>query len=369
MDSDRTALTTDKAVGCLVGGAVGDALGAPVEFESWRSITRRYGLNGIGDLPMPGPFTDDTQMTLFTAEGIIRASVRGRTRGVWDPSLIIYHAYLRWLYTQGAAWPPLSEAYSAILGGPITPEPDGWLVHDRRLHHRMAPGNTCLSALQSGSMGKLERRINDSKGCGAVMRVAPVGLAMWRQSAQDVYELGCQTAAITHGHGDGIAPAGALAVMIAELVRGANVPQAVASALGHTGGSTKSLLERAVNLSSEPFDPSKLNDELGEGWVGDEALAIAVACAISSDNFEAAVLRAVNHSGDSDSTGSICGNLMGTALGASAVPSRWKTKLGARDLLDTVAADLVLEATTPPDEPDSAGEGAPLWWWRRYPGW
>jgi hypothetical protein len=84
--------------GCLVGGAVGDALGAPVELLPWERIRELYGPDGVtGTVVGPGgqaQVTDDTQMTLFTAEGLIRASVRS-DRGVCHPPSVL-HRERRW---------------------------------------------------------------------------------------------------------------------------------------------------------------------------------------------------------------------------------------------------------------------------------
>src|SRR5918993_271937 len=94
-----------QAIGCLLGGAVGDALGAGIEFDSWASIARRHGPDGVTDFVdaygRRGAITDDTQMTMFTAEGLIRASVRQRERGICHAPSVIRHAYLRWIWTQG----------------------------------------------------------------------------------------------------------------------------------------------------------------------------------------------------------------------------------------------------------------------------
>lgn len=94
----------DAIRGCLIGGAVGDALGAPVEFLNRDAILRNYGGDGVtgyvefGD--GTGAVTDDTQMTLFTAEGLLRAIVRLNGRGICDPVAVVKNAYQRWLKTQ-----------------------------------------------------------------------------------------------------------------------------------------------------------------------------------------------------------------------------------------------------------------------------
>src|SRR5579883_1882250 len=135
----------DRFLGCLLGGAVGDALGAPVEFWSLAEIRGRLGPAGVTEyLPAygrRGAITDDTQMTLFTAEGLLRADNRGREKGIADPLAVVHRAYLRWLRTQDER-------------PPARPDPeDGWLLALPELHSRRAPGNTCLSALRSGRVG------------------------------------------------------------------------------------------------------------------------------------------------------------------------------------------------------------------------
>src|SRR6056297_938049 len=91
---------------CLLGGAVGDALGAPIEFLSLSQIRAKYGENGITDYVEfendTGEFTDDTQMTLFTSEALLRAYHRAMLKGIGGAlPIIAHHSYLRWLHTQG----------------------------------------------------------------------------------------------------------------------------------------------------------------------------------------------------------------------------------------------------------------------------
>jgi ADP-ribosylglycohydrolase len=89
----------ERTVGCFLGGAVGDALGAPVEFLSLDQIRQQFGADGIGDFSVAygriGAVTDDTQMTLFTAEGIIRTYQRARDRGQASYLGVLTYAYLR----------------------------------------------------------------------------------------------------------------------------------------------------------------------------------------------------------------------------------------------------------------------------------
>jgi ADP-ribosylglycohydrolase len=353
----------DRTRGCLLGGAVGDALGAPVEFSSLSEIRRRFGPRGVTGMIEASPaVTDDTQMTLFTAEGLIRASVRGRTKGICHPPSVVRHAYLRWLHTQGLSW---EEARHGEFGD----QPDGWLVGERRLHRRRAPGNTCLSALSTRQFGTCDEPLNDSKGCGGVMRVAPVGLFV--PDPAESFALASELAALTHGHPSGWISAGAFGAMISCIVDGASVRDAVADGLsrararrGHE--ETTAALHAAIDLACDGMPSPEALETLGGAWVGEEALAIGVCCALAAPDFRTGVLAAVNHSGDSDSTGAICGNLLGARYGIDDVPAEWIGAIDVADVVTQIADDLVRERVDPPS---SGADDVPDDWWQRYPGW
>lgn len=344
--------------GCLLGGAVGDALGAAVEFLSTEQIRIRFGPHGVQDLAPAygrlGAITDDTQMTLFTAEGLIRADNRYREKGICHSPTVVYHAYLRWLETQGIHPPyPFPEIRS------------GWLLDLPDLWQRRAPGTTCLTALQSGVMGTVDRPLNDRKGCGGVMRVAPVGLI----GPGDPFQLGCELAAITHGHPSGYLAAGFLALVIDAIVAGHDLETAIALARDELRRwpdheECLAAVESALRLADEgPPTPERVA-RLGEGWVAEEALAIALYCALTAgDSFERGVLAAVNHSGDSDSTGAITGNILGALLGPQAIPQRWLEPLELRPEIEQLALDLYHHFGNPGEIPDPTAD------WERYPGW
>lgn len=351
----------ERIRGCVLAGAVGDALGGPVEFMSWGEIRRRFGSAGVTEPVSPARFTDDTQMTLFTVEGLIRAWVRGRARGICHPPGVVRHAYLRWLHTQGIPWARAGAHFAED-----NPDPDGWLVRDQALHRRMAPGNTCLSALRAGGTGTVTEPANDSKGCGAVMRAAPIGFFF--ATPAEAWDMACEIAAITHGHPDGIYPAGVLAVTIRLIADGQRLPDAIRNAaeFAPRDSGTWQALERAFALASGgPPDPDVMNRSLGQGWTGDEALAIAACCALSAATPAAAILAAVNHSGDSDSTGSITGNIIGACHGTAALPDGWLDALDDREIVAQLAADAATELLDPPGGEDDVPEE----WWDRYPGW
>jgi ADP-ribosylglycohydrolase len=341
--------SSDRTRGCLLGGAVGDALGAPVEFISLRQIRDRYGPDGITDLDRSygrvGAITDDTQMTLFTADGLLRWIAAGQGTPTGDARPHLYRAYLRWLDTQDADVP--SHLYGER----------GWLHRVEALHEPRAPGTTCLDALRSGGMGTRDQPLNHSKGCGGVMRAAPAGLI----GADDPFALGCDLAAITHSHPAGYLSAGFLAHLIHEVVAGHTLRDAVAGALRRLGSEaeakeTEAAVGRSLELVESGAPEPETVERIGGGWVGEEALAIAVFCSLVHENdFEAGVRLAVNHSGDTDSTGAITGNILGALLGLPAIPTRWLAHLELREEIDQVANDLAVQYRHEPD------------WVRRYP--
>lgn len=321
---------------------MGGALGAPVEFMSLTEIQRAFGSNGIRDyVPVygrHGAITDDTQMTLFTAEGLLRAYVRAETRGLCHPPSVIRYAYLRWLHTQGVVLPSQVEFL------------DGWLIGHRELFSRRAPGLTCLSALQKS---KGSTATNTSKGCGGVMRVAPVGMLaanFWdvdtdtQQQARS-FNLGVGSAAITHGHPTGQLPAGVFAVTIAMILTGFSLREAVEQALNQLRqhadyAETLQAIEHAIELAEQDGVGGATYQSLtalGEGWVAEEALAISIYCALTAHSFEEGVVFSVNHSGDSDSTGAIAGNLLGAMQGVEAIPERWLKPLELCDVITAIA--------------------------------
>jgi len=327
--------------GSLLAGAVGDALGYAVEFDRSEAIRKLVGDAGVRrylDLrgnPPVAPISDDTQMTLFTAEGMLWAKEHG-----YDFVFGVYEAYLDWLKTQE----------SKELGSDR--RPGSYLMQQPGLFSPRAPGNTCLSALRSGKIGSTMQPINPtrpSKGCGGVMRVAPCGMMkmMDCDDPADVYlHQGAEAAAITHGHPLGWLPA----AMLSEVVHLCLAEQcdsllevvevALARLMKVWGDSVEAeefeaLIEKAIALVDSDLADEHAIGRLGEGWVGDEALAIAVYCCLKHpENMTDCLCAAVTHKGDSDSTGAVAGNILGAWLGADAIDEEHLAQLELRDVIE-----------------------------------
>lgn len=341
----------DRIRGSLIGGAIGDALGYPVEFiYSFEGIQARYGERGITRLDTKlhwldedeqagkAVVSDDTQMTLFTANGLLNAKKQGISLKYG-----ICRAYIEWYLTQiGMKSPKYKEC---------------WISDVPELNHRRAPGNTCMTALDLIFRGK--EPMNNSKGCGGVMRIAPIPLYAAvhdRMSIEEADLLAGEAAEITHQHPLGYISAALMSHIIYRLALDIEptqdsmkryIMEGVAEirkqyqAHHNDVECMAELAERAILLQDNGKTDLENIGHLGEGWTGEEALAIALYCALKHfDCFEEAMIAAVNHGGDSDSTGAVTGNILGAAIGYEAIPQFYKHDLEMHDLILHMADDL-----------------------------
>lgn len=350
----------DAIRGCIYGGAAGDALGYPVEFMTEESIFSKYGKKGITEFdkdPQTGKalISDDTQMTLFTANGLLVGDTRGKLRGIqgW-PRVYVAYAYLDWLLTQQSSLEEVNRHERFTKNGGRS-----WLLDVPELYSRRAPGITCLSALEKEWNGEsfgdyVKAKRNNSKGCGGIMRVAPI--AVDYQTDMDTLDMeGAQLAAITHGHSLGYMPAAVLVHIINRIVfpeGGERQPlkdiilearDSVAKIFAvdpHLRELTD-IIDLAIRLSENGEDDLDNIHRLGEGWVAEETLGISLYCALRYQNdFSAGIIAAVNHKGDSDSTGAVTGNILGALIGYRAIDEKWKKDLELSDVILEIADNL-----------------------------
>lgn len=338
-EEERKRRVKDCIRGSLMAGATGDALGYPVEFMSRNAILARYGDKGITRFKLDSDgkalVSDDTQMILFTANGMLMGLTRGYMRGIGgDPKDYVDGAYIDWYYTQTVNKKSERDDFHYT-----------WLRDLPELAHRRAPGITCLNACES----LLAHRDveNNSKGCGGIMRVAPMGLldASFKESGgsgfyyKTVYlaEAGAHIARVTHLHPLGYLPAALMTLLLSRIVP--LTPDEVKESIidiindgldvmmnmyGNDYAKYKEYLRaltlKAVNLAHSNISDIQAIMQLGEGWTAEEAWAISLYCVIRHvDNMKEAIIAAVNHDGDSDSTGSITGNIMGAIYGYEAI--------------------------------------------------
>lgn len=351
--------------GSLMAGAAGDALGYPVEFMSRNAILSRYGNKGITqfELDQDGKalVSDDTQMTLFTANGMLMGVTRGCMRGIggW-PEQYVDGAYIDWYYTQTGRLKDFCTRDDYHYT---------WLRDLPELAHRRAPGTTCMSACES--LIHNNEPNNNSKGCGGIMRVAPMGLfaaAFESNQGRCLYNTkglamaGATIAKTTHLHPLGYLPAALMTLLIARVVPFSpeevkfSIVEIVNDGLdilmqmeGDDNCADKEFLKRitmeAVRLAQSDVPDDKAIRQLGEGWTADEAWAISLFCVIRHiDSMKDAIIAAVNHDGDSDSTGSITGNIMGAIYGYEAIKKEHLFCPGGKKFEDTIELSNIILA-------------------------
>ncbi len=343
----------NRIKGCLIGGAVGDALGYAIEFYSENRIFAKYGESGITEYELDSYsnkalVSDDTQMSMFTANGVIVCDTIQAEQGITKkPREIVADSYLDWMFTQEHGYSEREKKESRV----------SWLLDVPEMFSQRAPGLTCMSALEDlKSKGKTENYLaykrNNSKGCGGVMRVAPLG-CRFDENIKKLDEEGAQLAAITHSNPLGYMPGAVLVHIIQRAVfdrKNDTLKDIVIDAINTVCGvfendENTAVLKELINLAIELSENSDtdLNNihRLGDGWVGDEALAMAIYCALRYHNdFSKGIIAAVNHKGDSDSTGAVTGNILGAWLGFDSIDDKWKKNLELFDVILELADDL-----------------------------
>lgn len=307
-------LNIDQLAGCLLGGALGDALGYPVEFEKVSQMSQDHDFDKIVDKLI---VSDDTQMTLFTANALL---LDGNLR------INTWNCYQDWLETQ------FKQGKSELSHRPIS-----WLMEYPEMYASREPGRTCLMTLMRGIPGDLNEPINQSKGCGALMRVAPLAFI----DREDLYLVAIENSALTHGHQMSHIASAALVGLLRYISEGETLCDSVSLMRQDIKrifmGSLEvkvfdDLLQQAIFASEKDFDDMEIISRLGEGWVAEETLAIALYCSLKySNDLKKALRVAVLHDGDSDSTGSVTGQMLGTLLGAKKLPQEEIKRL---DLLE-----------------------------------
>jgi ADP-ribosylglycohydrolase len=304
--------------GCLLGLAIGDALGAPVEFLSLEKIKGKYGEKGIAEFDVwdgfkPGSFTDDTQLSLATAKGCIRAHLNLMRDGESRSQEFVYKSYEEWLKS---------------LKDPF------WVRH---------PGYTCMNVLQSGKRGTIGDPINDSTEASGLFRTASVGLAFPPGMA---FREGADYAALTHGHPSAYFAAGFFAELIAQISDEKSLQDAVELSIEQLTAfdNHQDLLkhvEQALEsfINQTPFEESI--PELGEGVTAPEVLAIGLYCSLNNaSQFSDGIRAAVNLSGMSTSCGLVTGAILGTLLGYDAIPESWVSELENSQEIADIADDM-----------------------------
>lgn len=347
----------DKIRGCMIGGAVGDALGYPIEFMKEDAIWNKYGPKGITTYDKDkrsgkALISDDTQMSLFTATGLLSGETKRYLEGAQEPTIAyVFEAYKDWLATQEVPYGTIKAADENHIS---------WLMDVPELYAQRVPGNTCITAMkelkyqsQRGYPDIFIKR-NDSKGAGGIMRVAPYALYYGNQeNLEMVDKVGGETAMITHCHSLGYIPAAFLTHVISRIIYPQKEMTLEEITIEARDTITKiyadddylhtvlKSVNQVLHLAENGNDDLTNIHQIGEGWVAEETLAIALYCTLRHRNdFSEGIITSVNHKGDSDTTGAVTGNILGAINGYKAIDSKWKENLEIPDVILEVADDL-----------------------------
>ena len=302
-------MSLEKAKGVILGLAIGDAMGAPAEFMSLDQIKRVYGDRGIRDLPDLAVYTDDTQMSIAIAEALIEAG----------------HKDIETLMER------VKEEFIKWYHAPDTPS--------------RAPGKTCLTGVANMEKGIHWTRsgLPESKGCGSAMRSAAVGY-YYQHNPEKLKGVAHITGICTHRHPTADAACIGAAYLVRLALDGVEPSRMIGKLLNFTRGISDEWEEaiEEVRKCLDWEDEEQALSFLGEGWVGEEAVALALYCFLRyPDSYEKCVLRAANTNGDSDSIACIAGAISGAYLGVKAIPKDWIERIENKDYLIDLGMRLV----------------------------
>jgi len=297
----------NKAKGMVYGLAIGDALGRLTEFMTLAQIKSAYGQAGIEDLPDPPLFTDDTQMSIAMAEALISAGDRD-IEPIMDA---VKDEFIKWYHS---------------------PE------------NNRSPGNTCLSGVSNLERGSHwnESGIANSKGCGSAMRAAAVGY-VYQNDPEKLKKVARATGICTHGHPTADAACIGAAYLVKLALDNVPVHRMIPELISFTSGISDEWEEaiRKLEKCLDWEDEEAALGYLGEGWVGEEAVALALYCFLKyPGSYRKAVIRGANTSGDSDSIACIAGSISGSCVGIEAIPKDWVKRIEKSEYLNDLSLRL-----------------------------
>ncbi|MFX1452612.1 MAG: ADP-ribosylglycohydrolase family protein [Promethearchaeota archaeon] len=237
----------DFIKGSMWGLALGDALGKPVEFKQLIQIKEFYGPNGITNLPKNAIWTDDTEMTF----AIARALIKTHNLTVDEITTQIADEFIKWLDNPG-----------------------------------YAPGNTCRMGVfkykNDPNKKWWKSGVMNSKGCGSAMRVAPIGL--YFSDLEKLYKVAYNSSIITHAHPTAIAAAVGAAFLVRLAVNKIDInlwPIKVKEFVENIPEPGRTEFRNAIDIAIKVLDIGNTEEaikKIGKGWVGEEAVAIALYC-------------------------------------------------------------------------------------------
>lgn len=328
----------DQIKGSLIGSAIGDGFGYPTEFLKVDQINAKWGKNGLTEpIGKIIKVTDDTQMAIAVAEALMKSYDQNDiNKSIFEKELI--HEFIIWL-------------------------------NDKE--NNRAPGMTCLTSCENLEKGLIWQKATakNSKGCGANMRVTPIGLLKFKNpnfTNEKIAKIAQFQSAITHAHPTALIASELTAITIIKIIEGIKPVYLVDELIKYANNQKGKYYEdwltniwerpgiirqedfinrgwedciailenvkKATKSSNQFIDPCELT---GEGWIAEEAFGTALLCfLLFPDDTVKTLIRAVNTKGDSDSIACLAGSFAGAKNGLKSIPKNWVRRIEYREKLD-----------------------------------
>lgn len=329
--------------GCLLGLAVGDALGVTVDAKSYRQICQDYGPAGLLGYDLVNGFagiSSHTQVAAFALNGLLVGAAKGRTSAD-DCMHYMTRGLTEWAKAQHLPGSPEQRCC--------------WIYHVKEMRQKRCMDARTLDALTRGATGTLQKPANQGAGPGTLTAAAMVGLffSPERLQVHEIGQLGAQIVALTHGEPTAFLSGALLAYTLAGVIQEPEADmeqqflqgaQAVLGQFGRTWPQAKAvsqLVEQAIALSHEPeLLPVQAMEVLGCSTAAQVLAGAVYALLAGNGDFDASMIIAVNHSGKSAAVGALTGCLLGALLGEQALPDFYLESLPSAQVLRELAADL-----------------------------
>ena len=331
--------------GCLLGLAVGDAMGYTVDARSWLEIQEDYGPNGLLGYDLVNGYADVTsytQLAAFTGNGLLLGLTRGQLQGKMAP-------LVRYAGLSHREWAASQRMYGR-------PEKTFcWLFKKKEMCRRHCMDTWMLDTLSRTKLGAPEDPVNHFATPGSITAAVGVGL-FYHPETMDQNEndrLGAETVALTHGSPLAFLPGAIIAHLISLVLRDTETPlqtlieESLESFENQFGteysqaSEILALIRQAITMSRDwKVKPVEAMERLRCENSAQVLAGAVYAALVGQDDFDTAMIAAVNHSGRSAAVGALVGAILGARMGEEALPEFYLECLEPVDLLRELADDL-----------------------------
>lgn len=337
----------DAYRGCLLGLAIGDAMGYPVDTKTWPQIQEDYGPYGLMGYDLRNGYAEvssHTQIAAFSCNGLLLGQTRGQVYGKMAP-------FVRYVGLAQQEWAIGQRRYDQPGRNRC------WVFRVSELRHRHCTDTRMVETLNRGKLGSLEAPVNKYDTPAALASAVAAGIfaGSGKLKPFEYDRLGAESVALTHGHPLAFLPGAVVAHLIGSCLHQPEKPlkmlvkqslralqQQFVRQYPREVSQITALVEQAVSLAEERLtQPVRAMEKL-KCDTGAEVLAGAVyAALLCEDDFDNAMVIAVNHSGRSAAVSTIAGAILGARLGEDALPEFYMDGLYIADALRELADDLV----------------------------